>query len=519
MAMEEEMLKDYIPQQPTGDPKEGFIEASFTPAKMSSWDLSGLKRDYQELMRFPHYYDNRYRRRVIDSANLVFSEAAQTGFDALECQEIEGTLAAMERLDEQCSNVLAGFQSTNIDARSKSVLDDTYISPFQDKARQFLLKINVALQRHGQLFKTRSRMGELEKLEKVFIVKNKNRFMNSFGIPISLEIDVMANIMAMRVRNKLDNFFPTQGATGFGKTSFAWALGSTVAEKLGQTSFSPVENFIFNESTTYVEERLRTAIPGSIIVLDEFGNQANKRRFYEDGQINFMDRLKLLRFHGLTLLPCWPAVDELDGQLQTKIHGIFTIAKERETAQLSTFNLNKFAKKKEFIPNAAKNMIAFTTDESNKIIEDYDEFNLLTLPFYEIPVDKWNAQYEPFKESANQVGRAAKGSITTRKQADMLYYEFISKLPANCVRITWQQLQEFSHEKNFYLEFGALVRKIAEGIGRKRGDIYKMDMDAKRQWDGSVDVDEYVDKYIKKIKAQYVGAKATDKFEAKQNDS
>jgi DNA replication protein DnaC len=503
--MYESELDNALPAVPSGADGE-FQESAYTPFKLVSWELNKERDMFKELLKTGNLYMGQTRRLLINSARTLFSDSKDSGFTYDECAKIQRQITSMEEMDRRVSMLANQIASgSNV---PQSIID-MRISEFQDAAYSFYNEINLALQAHGQRFKNKTRHDQLESLQRIFAINKYKRFENKFGIPINLDIEVFARICERRRYAKLDNVFPIQGEAGFGKTTLAWALASTVAEKLGFEVFSVRDSFIFNESTEYAEERIREAEPGSVIVFDEFGNQANRRRFYQEGQIAFMDRIKLIRFHGLTIFACWPEIKELDSQLIPRITGIFDI-NERGTAQLRTFNRNPYTVSKEFKPLMAKNLIASTPEEGVQIAEKYDEMVRMRFKFYEIPHEKWVKEYEPFKEQANKMGRVPEKS--SKKVADELYLEFLAtKVPPDALRISYQQLKEFEREKAYALYFNALVRRIAQAIGKKKSEIFRMNESPKTIDDGYIVIDELVAEYLKRLRAQYQGAKENAK--------
>ncbi len=513
----DEAAQTQIPKVPSGAEGQPFSESAYTPFKLMSYHLYQLRTDYEALMRQPNYKDNGFRRRVVDSASILFNESKETGFTLDEREKISRLLSAMNSKDEQIFNLVNSFHG-NITFAMQGMIDE-YLSEFRDLAYKFLSAENAALQNHAQLYKTKKTITQIDRLERVFVVGRRTPLYNGYGIPISPEMLLLASLLVLRTKAELNNVMPIEGELGFGKSTFAWALGSTIAWLQGKPNFLVRDHFLFNESADYFEERIRTAAPEDIIIPDEVGNQANKRRFYERDQVASLDRLKLSRYKKISLFPCWRTVKELDSQLMSIANGIISItekAVDERTygmAQLRTFNRNKYAKSEEFKPYVAKNMIAYTPEEANAIIEEFDEFNLLKIPFYRIPLEIWNKEYEPVKDAANSVARSTNTSV--KKHAELLYYEFLAALPDNCTCVTSVQLRDFSRDKNFILQFGALTSMVAKAIGSSRTKIFKQNVNPQEQWDGYFDVDNYIGDYLKKIKAQYKGVVETNKANKK----
>ena len=129
-----------------------------------------------------------------------------------------------------------------------------------------------------------------------------------------------------------------------------------------------------------------------IVWLDEAGNQANRKLWYQTEAIDFMNYLTRIRVKGITIPVIWPDMKDIDPGIVKR--AAFTVSiYERGTAIIKGLNKNKLSTNKT-IPYAAKNKVALTGADAQDISERYDNaLNLFTVPYYEITGTPW-AKYD-----------------------------------------------------------------------------------------------------------------------------
>jgi hypothetical protein len=268
------------------------------------------------------------------------------------------------------------------------------------------------------------------------------RFPNRFGILISPQMEFFARVLAQRVMANRDNVIAIEGPTGEGKSTFTYALATTLAPML-DTDFDLYYNMIFNESKEYVNKLIKTIPNYSILDFDEAGNQLNKKTWWQEDQVELDNLLNLIRFHGLTFLLNWPDMKDLDKGVRDSRAKFVVSIKKRGIGIVRGFNLNPHANSRSYKPQATKGKIAMTGVQAQEMIENFDALKILRIPFYEIRGEAWT-RYQDRKEKSLTLMDLAKSAGRSFQTTSELEVEYLLSLPQDQVRISWQQVLDYA---------------------------------------------------------------------------
>jgi len=327
-------------------------------------------------------------------------------------------------------------------------------------------------------------------------------FNNGLGIPISPQMEFFSRVLYARGHSGRDNIVGVEGTEGEGKSTFDYALATTLSAMEG-LPFDVNYNFIFNESREYVIKLVQTAVPHTTIVLDESGNQASAKSWWKDDQQAFMNLIRLIRFHHLNLLVTWPEINELDKVLRGARTKFKITIKKQPNALVRVYNLNPSETSKEFKPKALKGKIAATSGEAEQMIEAFDSLKLLKIPFYGVPHEPWT-KYEMRKEkSLSMFNIRSPGQIF--QTSSELETEYLLSLPIDKIRISWKEVLDHAAKVGWDMNIEKLAKNIAKSTGQRKLQVYKYE-DMAHPEQGNIDITPIVRGYIERLRQMKLGA-------------
>ena len=463
--------------------------ASFSPFKAEALRLVKIKEEYEHILRTANFNNNIDRELIVRQAHTLYS--------ALSFILLDGERFALEQ-------VLNGMSTLQLYVRMAQSLESAgaLTSQFESKAYNFLTRFVEYQNNHGLGIKTKDKQEQITLLTRIFQVPNMK--LNRYDIPISLEMDMFCELLKMRQRAKWDNLFVIEGVEGVGKSSFTLAAETTLSEK-NNIKFSLNRNFTFKEDREYVTKLLKSAYQYESFALDEAGNQLGNKSWWANDQKELVNLLRYIRFHNLTMMITWPKADELDLTLRgSRAQFVITIA-ERGVAYLRVYNKNPAVTKRtsQFTANQRKENI-LTPDAVSQFLSENDSLNVLRIPFYEIPANIW-ALYEKRKETAftaaklNILGTST-GHVTTLQQEAMV--SVLKQIPDDAVAITSAELKRIalSADLPYKITTKDLARHFHSVTGEKERDI--LVVDPLNPMEGEVRITDYINTYIKRLKAQ-----------------
>lgn len=471
--------------------QEGVKKSTYSQFQFEAERLIKMKESYEFRIVSSDFTEVGVRNEMIGYSKIMMSELHPLLTDE-EVVDLGRKIATLEMQSEAMST-LDVMPDTTYDM---GAVIAAKAREFQNKCNEFLVMYNKSLQIHRLGIQVVKEKSETEKLYNTLEITPV--FKNGFGIPISPEMEILCRALSVRAMQKMDNVVIIEGKPGRGKSTFAFALATTIADML-KSAFDVNYNFIFNETKEYCEEMIRKAPQFTPIVFDESGNQLNSKTFWDDAQVNFVNAINLIRFHGLSLIFCWADIHNIDKTVRDSRATLVVTINKRGRAIIRTFNENPH--NRGLTSNSKwKHSVATNADQANKMLE-FDRLKLLTVPFYEIPSSIWEP-YEHRKETSNKITNLKNRDVTN---ADMLYREFLVKLVPNAVRIESWQLVKFAEEHNYYLSFKKLAQTIAKATGRQLNKVM-VGTNPGDPTEGYIEIDPYINGYIERIRSQVRGA-------------
>lgn len=458
-----------------------------------------LRSTFENILQNCNYANPPDRGSLIQTVRILFDSASRI-FNPNENLLLLGSISTLEQRNAN----LTRLQSNYINYATNPMIQQE-INSFSVSGHKFLQLLNQDLQNHGAGIKTKKQENIIDRLYLGLQQKRRATFLNSWGIPISPQMEILARACYIRAMNGLDNVIPVEGDTGVGKTSFIFAFCTTYAD-MTRLPFDLNYNLVINEDKEYVTELLSKLDKFQICWLDEAGNQANRKLWYQVEAIEFINYLTRLRVHGLTIPAIWPDLKDIDPAVIKR--AAFTVSiNKRGLAQVKALNKNKYAKDKQFVPYGAKNLVALTGNEAAQISENYDLLNLLEIPYYEIPKEPWS-RYDLRKEASLSVSGLKKRFKKDRFEIASDYYTtFLLEIPPEASRITGKQVNDYGVKIAYKLSFKKVAERLAQATGRKWRDLLKFENDIPDMDNhGYILIDEYIAKYLDNIRHMKLGA-------------
>lgn len=376
---------------------------------------------------------------------------------------------------------------------------DALIRLFEDSAYKFLAAFSQAQFDARLGLQTVKEKSDIDKFFGVLDVPKT--FKNSFGVTISPEMLMLSQGLVMRAMRNWDNVLMIDAMPGTGKTTFDYALATTMLDCFSifyaiKVKFDTETNVIVTETREYCNKLVSSIDPRSILMFIEAGNQFSSKKFYDDDQYELVNTVERIRFHGLTMLLEWNTVEGLDKTIRDRRATLTCTIEERGKAVVRGFNRNPSGRGLTANPRTKGN-VALTAGEANQILEE-DALKVLTVPFYELPKDAQTA-LDDRKERASKY-------TTTKRLQERYYAEFLCGLPDNIVRITNEELEKYGVETHHVLSMRKLAMMISENIGLGKTTKILVNTDMADPNAGYIVMDDYMRSYVRHLKAEMVGA-------------
>lgn len=431
--------------------------STFTPFLSETARLQALKNIYLDQMSAINLSNNVDRSNIIRTARNMFAElderVASTD-DSVVCNRIIESLISV--------NMLLGTMPN----------DAPMLRTFQDECYNFITQINQILQRAGLGYKLTGSMSELDTLAKAL---GADMFYNNkFGMPINYAMRVQAQFMCNRSAKKhLDNIWGIEGSEGFGKSTVALELATTICEING-IEFDLNRNVFFSEKREYVYNILRTqAKHGDVFIFDEAVNQASKKAWWKEDQVELMRQFTLMRFLGITALFCVPDIQDLDIVLrERRLQGVLSIP-ERSSLTVKLPNLNPAANTYQIEKYASGEMVT-SAEELTKFMAAFDKNRVLS--YYTMPIPESNpiwVQYSTLKNTSFRSRKMERKHSNVRKMTrrDEMILAMLTMIDDTAASINEKQVEAFSQRLGFQLNFAGVAKYISKHTGKLTTEI------------------------------------------------
>lgn len=338
-------------------------------------------------------------------------------------------------------------------------------------AHEFLSYLNTVLQNHNLGFKINESTDELGLLSSILGIKPY--WVNTHGLAISYKTDMLARFLVARMADNWDNVILITGKRGIGKSTYAYALATTIsdyAERLyeGQR-FTVTKNIIFNESKEDVFGKIKTDWkPFKPFIFDEAINQTNARSWWLRDQQQLMELLTQVRYKRTTSIFLAPDIGNFDVVLRNQIAHLIVRVSERGKATL-------FAPA--IVEGTVKDKPAMPIVEQQKYTQYLEKKALnriLSDTFYPIPVhnEEW-ALYQKIRDSSVSTKDFINSGAPNAKEKKLsMFRECIASFPNDRLAISEDFIADFSKRKAFNIDVKELARWISRSVGLAQGDIY-----------------------------------------------
>jgi hypothetical protein len=492
-------------------PANAAEQSVYSPIKDKAEELKALKIAYNNMLITTDFSSHDARYNLITKARLLYDND-----DLFSTQDNELVMSMIGNLETLDYNIVMRERSSTASMYSYSQENPAVAhdqQKFKNSAHDFLKEISRLLKKYGSGTKTRKDIDAIGRL--YLALRAKARFDNSFGIPISPQMEVLARALHIRALNEFDNIVTINSnkETGLGKTTFALALATTYAYHMTGLGWDWNYNLVINEDKEYVTQLFSHMKKLDIVQLDESGNQGNKKTWWDTDQIDFMNYMTRLRVHGITTLVIWPDTKEIDSGISGNRAAINITINERGLAIVRGLNRNPYIGGKEYIPYGVKNEVALTGAEAQTLMQERDMLNVFEVPFYPIPEAIW-AHYSLRKEDSLKVSALSKRYKRDRFQtASDMYTKFFQSIPPTQVRITAQEVKKFGQDQGYMISFKKVADQLALGTGRRAKDLVQYEAIEGLPIDineiGWISVDEYMHKYLDRLQSMKLGSQAT----------
>ena len=409
--------------------------------------------------------------------------------------EVDGRLTTAEDV-KQLNKIINGMKL--VDKNLLTVQEPTLLEAFEDEAYAYITNVNQVLQRAGQGFKLSGQMSELDTLAKA--LGADVFYPNALGIPIHYAMWEQARFMANRIRRSgghgvLDNFWGVEGQEGYGKSTVAIELATTIAQFNG-VEFDINKHLILSEKKEYVYEVFRKRAKfGEVYIFDEAVNQASKKRWWQEDQVEVMRQFTLMRYLGITALFCIPTINDLDVVLRNRrLQGVVSIPELPKnglgTINVKLPNLNPAAQTYD-IEKYAKKEVVTSPEELADFVAAFDKNRIMSYSFLEIPQNLpiWT-QYMALKNSSFRTRKMEKTKkfVDRRPLKEQMMLGFLTAIDPNVATINAKQVEAYGTRIGYKLNFDSLARYIARNTGLTPTEIIKFDAESK-----DVNKDAYID--------------------------
>lgn len=452
---------------------ENIIDAKEEIKRMIQVSILDDPFDRQQLIRFA-------KSMINDEVYELFSDADN--------KKIKMAIFGMEQYH---TNLLALDNNlTNINL----VLIHRNLKFFEDSTYQFIQAYSGAQHNANLGLRTQSHQTEIDKLFTMLDVNKQ--FKNSFGVTISPEMLLFAVGLVQRTTKKWDNLITIDAMPGTGKTTFDYALTTTMID-VYKTFYNIHVNFDINthvivtETREYCNELISKLPQYSLLMFIEAGNQFSSKKFYDDDQYELVNTVERIRFHGLTMNLEWNTIEGLDKTIRDRRATAVVSLEERGKAIVRGFNRNPGNRGLTQNPKT-KNNIIISAEAASEIL-DVDALKALTIPIYPLP-----AAAEQQLDARKELGKKV---ISKRKREEQQFIDFLCTIPENAIRITSKTFFDYAIANHRKLSIHRLAQYISENIGKGRNQRLFIVESGDNLNVGYIPIDEYIRSFIAHLKS------------------
>ncbi len=455
------------------------------------------KVDFKEMLKATDFKDDYAREQVIKQAKGMFNDEVYLLFSEYDNQNIKKSIANMEHIDSDMK-----LLESNINV--SPMLFEQKAKMFENSAYYFV-KVYSAAQHNARLGLQTTK--DITDIDKLFTILDTGKvFKNSFGVSISPEMLVFALGLVLRAKQGWDNVIMIDAMPGTGKTTFDYALTTTMMDIYSlffkqKIDFQIDKHVILTETREYCNNLISNLANNSILMFIEAGNQFSSKRYYDDDQYELVNTVERIRFHGLTLCLEWNTIEGLDKTIRDRRATAVVSLEERGKAIVRGFNRNPAQRGLTKNPRT-KDAVVISAEGATKVLE-MDALKAMVIPYYTLPADA-QAQLDKRKELGKKL-------ISKKKQNEQMYMEYLSELPDNTVRITSEHFYRWAVAKHRILSFKRLAVHIAEAIGLGRTERLFVSSSMSDETTGYIEVNDFIRSYIQKLSAEKKGAEQYQK--------
>lgn len=432
------------------------------------------------------------REQIIRHAKGMAKDEVFILFSSADNNRIANSIQTMEQLNDDIKMLMNN-------PNTQQILIDQRVRLFENAAYNFVAAYSSAQHNSKLGLQTVKEYGEIEKLFTVLNVKGTT-FKNSFGVTISPEMLLFALGLVQRTIQKWDNVIIVDAMPGTGKTTFDYALTTTMIDIYRifynvPVDFNVNKHVLVNESRDFCNDLISNLARFSILMFIEAGNQFSSKKFYDDEQYELVNTVERIRFHGLTMLLEWNTQEGLDKTIRDRRATCTVSIEKRDKAYVRGYNLNPHARGITKNPRT-KDKVAISAEAANQILE-VDALTAIAIPYFPLPDDIMK-QLDQRKETGKKLN-------TREKRNTELYEEYLITLPDNLVRITSEDFYKYAIKKHHALSIQKLAILISDNIGLGKTKRLYHNTSMIDVNEGYIEINDFARSYIAQLKAQYIG--------------
>lgn len=443
---------------------------------------------------FEHPYD---RNQVIRHAKGMVNDEVYMLFSELDNRNVRLALQDLDRLNDDLTLLESNTSVSPLILRQR-------IRMFENAANYYLAMFSAAQHNAHLGLQTTKELSEIDKLFTILDVPKV--FKNSFGITISAEMLVFAVGLVNRAMHKWDNVVMIDAMPGTGKTTFDYALTTTMIDvyKIFHNitiDFQIDKHVIVAESREYCNNLIGSLKQNSILMFIEAGNQFSSKKYYDDDQYELVNTVERIRFHGLTLNLEWNTIEGLDKTIRDRRATAVVSLEERSKAIVRGFNRNPAQRGLTKNPRT-KDAVVISAEGATKVLE-MDALKALTIPYYPLPTDVLT-----LLDARKELGKKL---LSRKKQHELYYQQYLCTLPDNLIRITSENFMKWAISKHQALSMRKLAMHLGQAIGLGRTERLFVNTDIGDPNVGYIELNEFMKSYITQLQAQQRGAAQYEK--------
>ena len=466
-------------------------QSTFSHFMLEAEGIVNAKEIFKQKLEYLDFSSSLARLELINKAKSMQNDEVHMLFKE---EDNKSDIDSIRTLEQLHSDILLLERQVLVN----STILNQRIAMFRDCGYRFLKSYSTAQHNAKLGLQTVKEKSEFDRFFSILDVPKT--FKNSYGVTISPEMLVLALGLVMRTMRAWDNVLTIDAMPGTGKTTFDFALTTTMLDIYKtfyqiDVPFSIEQNVFVAESREYCNKVISHAPKFSIFMFIEAGNQFNSKGTWEDDQQELVNTVERIRFHGLTMPLEWNTIEGLDKTMRDRRATLVVSMEERGKAIVRGFNRNPGKRGLTQNPRT-KNAVAMTAMDASAIL-DADALKVLEVACYALPKD-WQDKLDERKEQGTKY-------ISAKKTAEKFYGEFLASLPENVVRITSEELAKYSIDKHYVLSIRKLSDMIAKSTGKPRNKVF-INTSIADYNEGYIEVDEIIRSYVAHMKAQWSGA-------------